>query len=133
MASIADTDATTTSSSNSTATTSSTNDRPRRRDTCASRGWRATCPRSGQGCDQNDASRSRFRATGSCHPPHGDSQLQAITPSLAVPLPTVTVHCFGVAVMLALVTVAVNDAGVPAIDVVFPIVGLKIVDDSAAV
>lgn len=67
------------------------------------------------------------------HPPHGDSQLQAKTPSPAVPLPTVTVHCFGVAVMLALLTVAVNDAADPAIDVVLPTLGLKIVDDSAAV
>ena len=36
-----------------------------------------------------------------------------ILPSVAVPSPTVTVHCFGATLMLALVTVPEYDAAVP--------------------
>ena len=50
-------------------------------------------------------------------------QLQAIWPSVAVPEPTVTVHCFGLVVMLLLVTVEVNELAVPLCDAVLPVDG----------
>lgn len=77
------------------------------------------------------------RATGPCVAAsvgnRASAQLHTKTPSLAVPLPTVTVHPLGVEVILAFETVAVNDADEPDSDVVFPALGEKIVADSAVV
>lgn len=93
------------------------------------------CP-SGNGWSQRRGPVAN-RATGPSVPAgvgsRASAQLHTKTPSPTVPLPTVTVQPLGVATMLAFVTVAVNEADEPVIDDVLPVLGEKIVADSAAV